>query len=518
MEQARVKAEKFLCGAAFCFYALVTTHKLTNAPLWYDETIEYWYSKVLIGNLPFNVGTTNMYQRIISTYQPPLYNVIMHFWLKISEGEWWFRFFGVVMGFIGMVALYKTVQRIGNGYIAALAVVFSSCVYRLAYYWQECAEYCLMLGALFWVIYFWFCLMEKPTGKTIIYFTVSAIIPVYSQYGAAFPVVAMAITAFIYVICLRDRRKTAIIIISYVSALVAAVLPLYFFFLKKQMIHQQSVKMSLKGISFSGGFFRDLIYNLRIVFQWNFSLYFSDMTVTILLLITLLMIVAVLILSRNKAVKLFTISNVITWLLYYFSVKLGLYAYGDFGNRYNLFLIPMWVILLFTTTIELCSILTGYLPKKNKIKAIYVGICVCFTLCYSYLSWTLKLQNNWSKENCRGAVNSWYNAGAFDSNTIIYYAAGGGFAYYVKQDSRYTDTTENNVKYMNFYRDKSEEEYREYVNSVYGSKWPDEIYIVASHSRDDLNTFVASVLAMGYEQENIFSDGAYLIRLTKTVE
>ena len=120
--------EKMMVGAAFAFFVLITCYKLTNAPLWFDETIEFWYSKIMFGKLPFvgdglNASTDiNMYQRILSTYQPPLYNVIMHFWLKIGTSEWWFRFFGVVMGLIGNIGIYKAVKRISNAYLAAVSV------------------------------------------------------------------------------------------------------------------------------------------------------------------------------------------------------------------------------------------------------------------------------------------------------------------------------------------------------------------------------------------------------------
>ncbi len=73
--------------SGFSFFVLITAHKLTNAPLWFDEAVEYWYSKVMVGELPYD-GYTNMYQRIVSTFQPLLYNVIMYFWLKISDSEW----------------------------------------------------------------------------------------------------------------------------------------------------------------------------------------------------------------------------------------------------------------------------------------------------------------------------------------------------------------------------------------------------------------------------------------------
>ena len=77
--------ESILLGGVFLLFLIISTYKLTNASLWFDESIEYWYSKIMVGELPFeSSGTVNMYQRIISTFQPPLYNVLMYFWLKIS--------------------------------------------------------------------------------------------------------------------------------------------------------------------------------------------------------------------------------------------------------------------------------------------------------------------------------------------------------------------------------------------------------------------------------------------------
>lgn len=522
MNQFREKSEKILCGAAFCFFIVVVTYKLTNAPLWFDETIEYWYSKIMFGKLPFDgagiaTGSSNMYQRIISTYQPPLYNVLMHFWLMIGDSEWWFRFFGVAMGFVGMIALYKTVCKIGNAYLAALAVVFSTCVYQLVYFWQECAEYCLMLGSLFWTIYFWVCLIENTGKKEIICFTISAIIPVYSQYGAVFPVAAMAISAFVYVLLHKNREQIITIVISDCIALIVAALPLYFFFLKKQMLSQHGgSEIIVQNISFTNGIIRDMLHNLKEVFKWNCFSYYNDLFIKVFLIIILLMILFVFIFSHNNKTKLLIAINLVTWILYYFSVKAKLYSYGNFGNRYNLFFIPMWIIMGFAIGIEIYSIISQYNLKNIKFEWYYTGICICFVLCFSYLGWVSKLQNNWGKENCRGAVNAWYSAGADNSNTIVYYAADSGFAYYIRQSSNFTTTIEANVNYMYWYRDRSVDEYREYVNSVFGNTWPNEIYIVASHPRDDMNVLVSSITNEGYNREDLYSQGAYLLRLTKS--
>ena len=132
----RRKNEMILTGIAFALFFFTACYKLTNASLWSDETIEYWFSKIVFGKIPFG-DSVNMYERIIATYQPPLYNVLMHFWLKVSDAEWWFRFFGVIMGFIAMLGLYKSVRKLSNALVAAVSVIFASFVVQLVYYWQE---------------------------------------------------------------------------------------------------------------------------------------------------------------------------------------------------------------------------------------------------------------------------------------------------------------------------------------------------------------------------------------------
>lgn len=104
----------------------------------------------MVGYLPYKDMTykdmtQNMYERIISTFQPPLYNLLMFVWLRISDSELWFRLAGVIFGFIGMIGIYRGIYNVTKSRItASITIVFCSFTYRLVYYWQECAEYCLV--------------------------------------------------------------------------------------------------------------------------------------------------------------------------------------------------------------------------------------------------------------------------------------------------------------------------------------------------------------------------------------
>jgi len=516
-EEQRKMTEKIVTGAAFAFFILITCYKLTNAPLWFDETIEYWYSKVMFGPLPFEApgatGSVNMYQRIISTYQPPLYNFLMFFWLKVSDTEWWFRFFGVVMGFIGNVGIYKTIKKIGNGYIAAASVIFSTCTCQLVYYWQECAEYCLMLSTLCWTIYFFINVIEEQSKKNIVLFVISSILPVYSQYGATFLVAIMLLVTYIYILIQKDRKSIFCATISYVIAFIVAAVPLVFLFLKKQMENQQGGEISASSLSFNGNVIKDIFENLVIVFKSNFFSYFTDTFTVIFLVFFILAFIVVTIFSKELYVKLLFTVDIITWFFYYFTVKAGFYSYGRFGGRYNLFFIPICIITFFAVGIEIYKILKE--KNLNNIKYYYVGVCCCLIVCFAYSGWSLKLQNNWGKDNMRDAVVSWIAEGAENSYTIVYYGGVSGFSYYLRQQNGYNEDMERNVNYMYWYRDKTVEEYTEYVNDIYGDNWPSEVYIIGTHIRDDFNTLISVFTNVGYEKTEIFNSNGLLVKLNK---
>ena len=315
MEKSKFNMEEVVIAASFAFFLLISLHKLTNASLWFDEAVEYWYSKVMFGELPYAYSTTNMYQRILVTYQPPLYNFLMYLWLKVSDSAWWFRFFGVIMGLIGMAGIFKSVKVITkNNIVSAGAVFFSACIFRLAYYWQEAGEYCLMLGSLCWTIYFWICLIKEASKKNIICFTISAIIPVYSQYGAAFPVGVMILLAFISVLLRKDKKSIIEITVSYAVAFVFTAIPLYFFFLRKQMINQQGGSPLRPVFALvNSTVIRDLWKDVLSVFQWNMTSFYSKESTVIVLLFILIVSFAVMF-KGGRDVRWLILTNILTFL------------------------------------------------------------------------------------------------------------------------------------------------------------------------------------------------------------
>ncbi len=499
--------EYIFTGIAFTLFLAVVSYQLTNASLWYDETIEYWYSKYLVGDLPWADGFTNMYERIAYTYQPPLFNVLMYFWLKISDSVWWMRMFGVVMGFIGAVGVYKTMLFGTNSKIkSSVTIIIYAMIYRLTYYWQEVSEYALMLGLLSWTIYYVLLVLDKPNTKRIILFVIFCVLPVYSQYGAAFPVAAFVIMALVKIIRNRDVKQIKTLICGYAAAAVFAALPLYWFFLKPQMLHQEETELAVSN-SFS---LKNLYNSFFTVFEWNFIDDISDTSWHVLAVVLILMIVVALyyLLKGKRAwMKYLLAANMICYGLYYVAVLVGVYSYGTFGERYNLFLIPLW----FVTGLLLIFCFFSEVLEMRKIKylsevvVIAEGVVIAGLFCWSYNGWT-SISENWVKEDIRGATAKWISASGYETDTIVYYGADSGFTYYVTHNDNYTESMLDNVVFqiLEQDREKTVEYYKEWIDEIY-DEWPSSLYIIASHTRSDLNTFVGVFTDAGYTATYIYN-------------
>ena len=512
----------FVTLISFLIYFFVTLHNLTHASLWYDETIEYWFSKIMFGPTPFdNMGS--MYERIVITYQPPLYNFLMFFWLKISSSEWWFRFFGVVAGFTFNLALFKTIYRVGDAFFANCAVIFSVFSFQLVYYWQECSEYCLVLAMLAWAIYYFFRCLKEQKRRDYILFTLFCSLAIYSQYGAVFLVLPMA---FYLLFSAKDRRLMLVITQVYSAFLLLAGIPLIAFFLVKQMKHQQNNGLTSIPELIGGGYTTDFVGRFRDVFRWNFFSFLGMYKTELILVTVCLLTLFILVVVKGKDIAIVTALMLGSFIFYYFTVRKGLYSYGQYGNRYNLFLIPIEIVFLFCLTSTIFNWIKPYM------KTSFQMICIACLIFYSITSWNSSIKNNWSKEDIRGAVSYWFQEKGTETNTLVYPFGSSGFSYYIRENEKHDEDVENKVVYMapfwnksygeavyiNPYRDKSYEEILDLLNEIYMDDWPQKLMFIGSHTRGkkDYQLIVDAFVNKGYDVEILFwENDAFLYRLTK---
>lgn len=493
---------------SFCFFIIIIAYKLTDASLWFDEAVEYWYSKTLTGATP-GWGNGNMYERIITTYQPPLYNVLMFLWLKIHDSEWWFRFFGVLMGAIGAMGTFRSVKAvIGSECKAALSVILYALIYQQTYYWQEAAEYCLMMAVLPWCIFFFLDVLQNVNKKNITGLVIFCILAVYSQYGAVFPVFVFLLIALIHVLRNRDKIYIRYISVLYICSFILTALPLYFFFLKKQMASQGSTPV-YRNINLNIGTF---LHTFKKVFAFNMIPSLGDSGRILFWIISMLVALFALFYvfkGKERVLKYLIIANVLCYLLYYFMVQLTLYGHGEYGNRYNIFFIPLWFISGLYLLNEIVEVSKSVFVTKKfcEIPLIISSIIVVLLFCWGYNGW-IAIQSHWEKENIRKVTDVWFNNQAYNSNTLVYYGACPGFMFYVVHNDLYTDAYLDNIVFQSFDRGQTEEFYKEYIDSVYGQgKWPAELYVVASHTCEDIDTILSVFTDNEYTLEYFYDSG-----------
>ena len=499
----------FVTAGAFAVFLFIALHRLTHASLWLDEAVEFWYSKVMTGPLPFE-SSANMLERINSTFQPPLYNILMYFWLKISTTQWWFRFFGVVAGCAGMAGFYMTVRRLTRSvYASAAAVLFASFVYQLVYYWQEAAEYCLLLASLFWALYFWVCLLQSPSRKNIAGLTVLSVVAVYSQYGAVFPVAVMLLSALVKVLKQRRRELTRTLAVSWTLAFLLAALPLVFFFFIPQITRQHEGAVVVDGLRQRGILLVDFLRGGAATFKWVFTDHLPD-AVTVAVLAGFVLFAVLMFFRGSRLLKTMIAANAALWLLYYAALKVRLYAYGLFGNRYSLFFAPCWLVLAAALLHEARGLLKKRdLEKKTGLAKVFTGAVACLCAVYCFFSWQLKLKYNWEKDDIRHTVAVWRDANPEAKDTFVYPGAAAGFAYYLYYDPVGAGMPDDNIRYLP--RLEGRKQYTAWYNGIFGETWPSEVYFTANHIGGDLKTMLKPFTAKGYRQEEL--SGRNVIRL-----
>ncbi len=515
---------EWLIGVAILiYYFVLSLYKFMQTPLWGDEIAEYYCSVPWKGAIHGITEWTTMYERMANIQQqPPLYNWVMCIWVSISNGEFWIRFSSVAFCIGTVVGLYFVMRKLSNRWMAAVSTVVFISMYQFQYYVKEAAEYALLLPLLFWTIYTFICILEKITWKRIVIFTVLCVAGVYTQYGAAFMIVPMALQVLYRCIRSQEWKMAKVAIGSYMIAVLGAGIPLIILFLIPQSTNPVSTLVLENTVEFEKNAIYDFFFGFVRLLDWQMFDYDRDgarmMPIVWVMAIGFILTGIVVVIKKNNRVLSYLLCSCLgTYILYYVCLKIKLYSYGWFGTRYCLFFMPLifvtimymlWIIL--QSVKELPWTCSNKMQNLARVMLVMVAVLYC---CYGIY----RVHNHWWKSDERAVVAYWYENDCKDELTFVDYKQRLTFVYYFELNEAF-DISDWDSIYVNMNRDSVDytvNEWEEYLrNEVWAEGMPDSLYVSTGY----YTPLIQALENMGYTAETVIDYTSDLFYLTKSAE
>jgi uncharacterized membrane protein len=495
--------------------------KLNQTPIWQDEAMEFYCSLPIKGAIRGVTQYESMYERMAYIQQqPPLYNWIMCIWLKVNEGEWWFRFSSVVFGFGAVIGLYFVIKKLCNQRTAILSIFVFSSMYPVMYYIKEASEYSLLMMFMFWLIYSFVCVIDNKNTRNIIVFTILCVLNIYTHYGSAFVIIPMAIAVLVNCIKNKSIKELRTSLIAYTVAIISAGIPLFVFYVIPQAEHMRTAGGTDKAIEITGGnIVTDFFNSIMCVLRWSMLDYDRDaeLFTPFMWILTFALLVSgmvVFVRTKKRAYRYLALSSVFMYLIYYVIVKFNIYSYGWYGNRYNIFIIPIWFVLICVMAYEFIGLIKSCnnikISKMAKIATIVTVMVAILYCCYG----VKRVNDHWGKMDLRTVTTQWYSDEGYEIPTFVNYHQRYSFVYYMTHNESYSETMWDNV-WCNENLDSldySDEEWIDYLEKdVYPEGIPDRLYVISGQ----YDTIVVALESYGYSVEPIVDTTAKMYLLTK---
>jgi hypothetical protein len=323
----------------------------------------------------------------------------------------------------------------------------------------------------------------------------------------------------VYYVKEKDYIAIKTAIISYAVAFFGAGVPMVVWYIIPQATNNVSTIGIDKAIEITGNnIILDFFDSIMWVLRWCMLDYDRDaelFTPIMWVLVFVFIILGIIVYrkTKNKALKHLLICNVGMYFIYYVATTFNFYAYGWFGNRYNLFLFSLWFVLIFAIVYEcLRYIKNCKIENLRKLASIAFAIVLIVTIMFSAYG-IKRVRDHWWKMDIKTVVLEWYDDGGEEIPTFVNFHQRYAFVYYMTHNEKYTEDTWNNV-WCNENLDSldyNDEEWIEYLEeNVYKDGLPSKIYVV-SGQRD---TIVNALEDYGYSVEPVVDTTAKLFLLT----
>jgi hypothetical protein len=496
--------------------------------LWFDESVEFWTSVNPLNRLLSDVTTT---------YQPPLYNLMLHFWAMLGSSEVWLRSLSIIFDIFGLIGAYLLLTRLfKNPLVGILVALFLAVSPALIRYSQEVGEYSLVVACLQWFLFFGIRAIKSNYWKDWLWPSLIAGMAFYTHYGAIILIFSFYLGGLIYSLIRRDGRLFLKLTCSGLFFLMLC-LPLF-----PMLVQQAGRQGSSHIMQFAG--IKKLVYSLLSSFVKTFSFSITGypfskihpwFSYVIIILFAVISFSAIF--SKNHQLKYLFFFFSLSYGFYFLLVSSGAYAYGGFGFRYMLVLVPAFCVLLGLAVYQLEQVPNRF--SRCLIESVLfvylVGLCL-FSLPNRFVSLKVRGSLGWPEvEQMTEVYDYWLSHKSEDSHTYVYYGAVPTFGYYQYQNNNlsledfpagwvnkcwssrnYEYCNDNNIHYGNWFRQSSLEEKYQTIQAVI-PKNADDVWLVFSHTygseMEDILTFFRNY---GYGLVETYNkEGALLFHIEK---
>jgi mannosyltransferase len=161
--------------------------------LWWDEAFSFSMSAVDLGSLLENA----VHYRV----HPPLYYMLLHFWLAIGHDEFLLRFFSLLFGTISVSLTYMTARLVGGERLAVLAALLFAVSPFNVWYSQEVRMYSLTAMLVLAAMAAFLRVLREDTLLDWAAYGLLTLLALYSDYLHLFVTLGQAV----FLVILRKR-------------------------------------------------------------------------------------------------------------------------------------------------------------------------------------------------------------------------------------------------------------------------------------------------------------------------
>lgn len=389
------------------------SYSLDGRSLWFDEAMEYWVASAAIPELLPTVKA--------ALQDPPLYSILLHFWLNVSHTEFAIRYLSLIIsmaGMLGVIVLTQLYFGRWSGLVAGVLVAVAIPDIRFA---QEAGQYALMSSVLAWNLVFLARLTKDGKWQWAALWGLTCVIVIYSYYGAALVVGATALVAFVTASVQRQWSQVLkVVVAGGLSALL--ILPLVLAWLPEQLFRGNTTAAFQFSIDSWQTEWLRFITQVKGLFVFQLLGYQTNgwpwpalgewiiwLPVAFVLLICALR-------YRLRAPLLWLVTAV---LFYYAVGRLGAYP---FGGRYSLILAPLfWSCLAAGIAGLLAPQHVG--AGQRLMRSLLAGTALALFVAFAFLA-PVEAQ-----QDLRSVSQLWLAHRQVDEATYVYYGAVPGFRY-----------------------------------------------------------------------------------------